>query len=59
MTPKHECFIDSDTSTTPNDPKEEPPDDDPDGRMALAEHLQKPETRREIKELMNQQCKTQ
>jgi hypothetical protein len=58
MTPQHECCI-IDTSTSLNNPKEKPPDDDPDDRKALAEHLQKPETRREIKELLNEQCKTQ
>ena len=39
---------------------EDPPDEDPGGKKALADHLEKPETKKEIKKFLNeQQCRTQ
>ena len=60
MTPQPVCSIYNDSSISSYGPTEDPPDEDPGGKKALADHLQKPETKKEIKKFLNeQQCRTQ
>ena len=55
MTPQPVCSIYNDSSISSYGPTEDPPDEDPGGKKALADHLQKPETKKEIKRFLNEQ----